>query len=430
MTSKAGFVVFIYPEDQIQAMPAGRLTLVEQGSTLLQSTFGYGRQYVQRRNCLALDPLTLALPGPGPEVIREPPQTSAGQLSEFGVFRDAAPDRWGRRVIENKLRRIGPLAESEYLAHAGSNRVGALDFRQDPRDAELPGQLAQLMDLDYLQEAAERIEAGEPVPARLEQIYDAGPSMGGARPKAVIETDGRQWLAKFALPTDPYSIPQVEYATLLLAREAGLNVPPTRLEHIGANRPVMLIERFDRVPQPNGYTRRHFISALTLLARHETESPYTSYAQIAEAIATNGAAKTIKQDQAELFGRMVFNILVHNNDDHLRNHGFIWSGAANGWQLSPLYDVVPAPTIATERNLHLGVGKEGRLATLPNAMSQHGVFGLSRVQAIAIIERIAVVVREWKNTFDAAGVSGQDIDRVASALRNPRDAGLNHISTG
>lgn len=430
MTSRTGFVVFIYPEAQTQAVPAGRLTLIEDGATLLQSTFGYGRQYVQRRNCLALDPLTLALPGPGLDILREPPQSSTGQLTEFGVFRDAAPDRWGRRVIENKLRHTGPLAESEYLAHAGSNRVGALDFRQNPKDEERPGQLAQLLDLAYLQEAAERIDAGEPVPARLEQIFDAGPSMGGARPKAVIEANGRQWLAKFAMPTDPYSIPQVEYATLLLAREAGLNVPTIRLECIGAERPVMLIERFDRIVQPQGYTRCHFISALTLLARHESESPYTSYAQIAEAIATYGAAATIKQDQAELFGRMVFNILVNNNDDHLRNHGFIWDGAAHGWQLSPLYDVVPAPMMANERYLHLGVGKEGRLATLPNAMSQHGVFGLTRPQAIAIIERIAAVVREWKNTFETAGVSGPDIDRIASALRHPREAGLNLISGG
>ncbi len=430
MTSKTGFVVFIYPEAQTLAVPAGRLTLIEDGAALLQSTFGYGRQYVQRRNCLALDPLTLALPGPGAETLREPPHTPTGQLVEFGVFRDAAPDRWGRRVIENKLRRTGPLAESEYLAHAGSNRVGALDFRHNPKEGERPGQLAQLLDLAYLQEAAERIDAGEPVPARLEQIFDAGPSMGGARPKAVIEADGRQWLAKFAMPGDPYSIPQVEYATLLLAREAGLSVPPIRLEHIGAARPVMLIERFDRIAQPQGYARRHFISALTLLARHESESPYTSYAQIAEAIAAYGAAATIKQDQSELFGRMVFNILVNNNDDHLRNHGFVWNVATNGWQLSPLYDVVPAPMMAVERYLHLGVGKQGRLATLPNAMSQHGVFGLTRPQAIAIIERIATVVREWKNTFEAADVSAQDMDRVASALRHPRAAGLDFVSGG
>lgn len=425
MTSKATFVVFLYPDGATSAVPAGRLTMVEREAELLRSTFGYGRQYLERPNRIALDPLTLALPGHGE--LREPPQTAQGQLTEFGVFRDAAPDRWGRRVIENKLRRVGPLPESVYLTHAGSNRTGALDFRDNPTASARAGELAQLLDLGYLKEAAERVEAGEVIPAKLEKIFDAGPTMGGARPKAVIEADGQQWLAKFPLRGDAFSVPHVEYATLRLAQEAGLTVPPIRLEDIGERRPTMLIQRFDRVATPAGYYRRHFLSALTLLARHESESPHTRYADIAEVIATHGAAATIKQDQAELFGRMVFNILVNNNDDHLRNHGFIWDAAARGWRLSPLYDVVPAPTHAHERHLHLGVGNEGRLATLTNAMSQHGVFGLTRPQAIAIIERIASVVREWKITFEAAGVPGVDIDRVSSAMRHPRDAGLANL---
>ena len=423
MTSKAGFVVFIYPEHSGTALPAGRLTMLEDGPRLLQSTFGYGRQYAQRPQALALDPLTLALPGAGVDALREPP---AG-LTEFGVFRDAAPDRWGRRLIENKLRRTGPLPESLYLLHAGGNRTGALDFRDSPASPDPANDLAQRIDLAYLKEAAERIEAGETMPARLEKIFDAGSSMGGARPKAVIEAEGRQWLAKFPLRSDPFSIPHIEYASLLLAREAGLNVPSLRLEDIGEQRPVMLIERFDRVPLASGYGRRHFISALTLLARHESESQHASYPQLAEAIARHGLASGIKADQAELFGRMVFNILLNNNDDHLRNHGFLWDGEHQGWRLSPLYDVVPAPSLARERYLHLGIGAQGRLATLPNAISQHGVFGLTRPQALTIIERIAGVVREWKNIFEQAGVTGQDIDRISPAIRHPRDAGLNEL---
>lgn len=456
-SSSSDFVTFIYLDGQAQAVPAGRLNLIEQGDQVLRSSFGYGRQYVQRPNRLALDPLTLNIDVPQgaglPEQLREPPQTPQGLLTEFGVIRDAAPDRWGRRVIENKLRRTGPLPESVYLAHAGSNRAGALDFRSTPDAAEQSGQLAQLIDLAYLKEAAERIDAGEPIPTSLERIFDAGSSMGGARPKAVVESDQRQWLAKFALASDPFAMPQVEYATLLLAKAAGLNVPEIRLEHIGdaaQTRPVMLIERFDRhaivsskitlkndlknetqseVSNKNIYARRHFISALTILAKHESESPHTSYAEIAEAIATHGAAATIKQDQAELFKRMIFNILVNNNDDHLRNHGFIWDANPKnkGWRLSPLYDVVPAPNAATERFLHLAVGHQGRLATLPNALSQHGVFGLNKFQAIQAIEHISTIVREWKNQFEAAGVSGKDIDRISNAFRRPRELGLTQL---
>lgn len=423
MTSKRKFAVFLYSEHTTCAVPTGLLALLEDGNHLLRSQFGYGQKYAARPGAIALDPLTLALPGLGPGALREPPAT----LTEFGVFRDASPDRWGRRLIENKLRRTGPLPESLYLAHAGGNRVGALDFRDDPRSLEPPAELAQRIDLAYLKEAAERVEAGEAMPGRLEKIFEAGSSMGGARPKAVIEADGRQWLAKFPLCSDACSVPQIECATLLLAREAGLNVPALKLEDIGEQRPVMLIERFDRIPLPGNaghYGRKHFLSALTLLARHESESQHASYPMLAEAIAMHGPSSAIKADQAELFGRMVFNILVNNNDDHLRNHGFLWDAIGQGWRLSPLYDVMPVPSYAQERHLHLGVGFAGRLATLPNAMSQHGVFGLAAAQARDIILRIAGVVREWKNTFEAAGVCGQDIDRMHTAIRHPREAGL------
>ncbi len=189
----------------------------------------------------------------------------------------------------------------------------------------------------------------------------------------------------------------------------------------------MLIERFDRQRIGDAYARRHFISALTLLARHESESQHASYADLSQAIATYGVAASVKEDQAELFGRMVFNILVHNNDDHLRNHGFVFDADAQGWRLSLLYDVMPAASAAQERFLHLGVGSEGRLATLSNAMSRHGVFGLTRPKAVAIIQRISAVVREWKTFFENAGVPGADVDRIASAFRNPKTIGLQDL---
>ncbi|MBS1209697.1 MAG: hypothetical protein H6R19_2095 [Proteobacteria bacterium] len=425
MTSKLSeFAVFIHLPGQTEAVPAGLLELLEQGADTQQSRFRYGRRYAERKHCLALDPLTLTLPGPGVDAVRTPPVGRYGPLAEFGVIRDAAPDRWGRRVIENKLRKTGPLPESEYLRHAGSNRTGALDFRVAPDSVAAPGPLAQVLDLAYLQEAAERIDLGEQIPARLTSIFDAGSSMGGARPKAVVEADGRQWLAKFALPTDPFSIPLIEYATLELARSAGLQVPALRLEWLSPTRPVLLIERFDRESVPGGYARRHFLSALTLLACHEADSPHMSYADLSHAIATHGAAAAIRADQHQLFARMVFNILVHNNDDHLRNHGFLFDPAIGGLRLSPLYDVLPTPSLAQERHLHLGVGKQGRLATLPNAMSQHGVFALTRTQASGIVQHIAAVVREWKQRFEELGVPGEQIDRVASAFRHPRELGL------
>lgn len=419
------FTVFIHLPGQHEATPAGLLDMVEDGSRVLQSTFLYGRQYVERQNCLALDPLTLQLNSNSKtnSSLREPPMTEHGRLLEFGGFRDAAPDGWGRRVIENKLRRTGPLPESVYLKHAGSNRMGALDFREKPNSLPQVASQVGSIDLEYLLEASDRVQAGEQLPGKLALLFEAGPSMGGARPKAVIHAEEREWLAKFSSKDDHFDMPRVEYATMEMARYAGLRVPDLRLEQVN-NRSVMLIERFDRERAVTGaMARRHFLSALTMMAKHESESSTASYQDIALAITQRGAHQAIRQDLAELFKRMVYNILVNNNDDHLRNHGFLWDAAAEGWCLSPLYDVVPTPVIAHTRYLHLGVGEQGRLATLENAMSRHGVFGLSRAEAENIIDHIAMVVREWKTHFDAAGVSEKDIEYMQGAIRHPREVG-------
>ena len=123
-------------------------------------------------------------------------------------------------------------------------------------------------------------------------------------------------------------------------------------------------------------------------------------------------------DQEELFGRMVFNIFVTNNDDHLRNHAFLWDGERRGWALSPLYDVMPRPMLATQRNLHLGIGAQGRLATLDNALSAYARFGLTRVRAEEIIDRVWRVVRQWRMYFEGFGVPGRQIEKIASAFRH------------
>ena len=120
---------------------------------------------------------------------------------------------------------------------------------------------------------------------------------------------------------------------------------------------------------------------------------------------------------------MVFNILVSNDDDHLRNHAFIWTPAARGWCLSPLYDVLPKPQIGTERFLHLSIGKQGRLANLDNALSVASQFGLLDKDARRVVDRISSAVREWRTFFEAAGVESGECDKVASAFRKPRDLG-------
>jgi serine/threonine-protein kinase HipA len=414
--------VFVHLPQGVHAVPAGRLVLFEQGVRTEGSRFSYGVRYLQRANAIALDPASLPLDA-------STDAAPANRLLMFGAFRDVTPDFWGRRVIENRLR-VPPdsLPESRYMDLAGSNRSGALDFRPGLDSPPIDGKLPPVMALEHLIDAAARVEEGEPVPAHLDVFFEGSPLVGGARPKAVLEHAGREWVAKFPSVRDRFDVPLVEYATLRLARQAGLDVPALELRTLADGRHVMLIERFDRGPREAGVAeRRHMVSALTMLARHESESANASYAEIAHAISTRGVSGEIARDRAELFGRMVFNLLVSNDDDHLRNHAFLYEAGAAGWRLSPLFDVVPKPQIAHDRWLHLSVGPQGRAARLDNAMRGAGAFGLLPAAAAAIADRIVRTIREWRGYFETWGISPGECDRVASAFRRPADIGLREV---
>ena len=416
--------VFIHLPGETEAVPAGRLTMIEQGLQVQASTFAYGRRYVARANALPIDPIALALaPGRNDEE-----RVPAGGLAMFGALRDATPDAWGRRVIENRLRAPpNGLPESVYLDHAGPHRAGALDVRESPTSLPAGGVLPSVVDLRHLLDVAARIEEGERVPAHLEVFFAGGPSIGGARPKAVVTADGGEWIAKFPARNDTLNVPLLERATLELAREAGLAVPRTRVETLADGRQVMLIERFDREPLARGMGRRHMVSALTLLALHEQGSPDSSYAAISDAMGVHGVSGQIASDRNELFARMVFNILVSNDDDHLRNHAFLFDAEGAGWRLSPLYDVVPRPQVAQERMLHLSIGPQGRLARLDNALAGAGRFGLLPPDAARIIARVVRAVRNWRDLFEGLGVPVREIDRVASAFRRAADIGMRDV---
>lgn len=417
-----GFV-FMHRPDALDAVPAGELTLEEEGLRSTNSQFGYGRRYLARPDAVPVDPVSLPLScAPGDEM-RYPPATPP----MFGAIRDAAPDFWGRRVIEARLK-LPPngAPESVYLLQAGTHRFGALDFRPTRDSAPVAGLVPADTELEYLLEAADRIVAGEPVPDRLSAIFEVA-SVGGARPKALVNHGGRQYLAKFPDRSDTFDVPAVERGCLELAREAGLAVPQTAWRELADGRRIMLIERFDREARVDGGYRRHAVSALTLLGRHEMDSLGTPYAALAQALNRYGVSGEIHRDRTELYGRIAFNILVSNDDDHLRNHAFLWDPVGKGWRLSPLFDVVPRPQMALERNLHLSVGPRGRQATLDNLLEAHGDFGLLRPAAAAVIDRVAGVVREWRTFFEDLGVPGRDSDRVSTAFRRPREIGLNEV---
>ncbi len=419
-------IVFIHLPDQSEAVPAGRISLLEEGLQSVGSTFGYGARYLQRANAIPVDPVSLPLSSlPGEEQLYEPP---AG-LALFGAIRDAAPDFWGRRVIEAKLQ-LPPnsVPESTYLLNAGTHRFGALDFRENTSSASAEGLLPPLTDLQYLLEAADRVQEGLPIPARLEMLFQVA-SLGGARPKALVSHDGKQFLAKFPAKNDPFDVPAVERACLELARACGLNVPRTELVQLADGRNVMLIERFDRAVLSDGNcSRKQCVSALTMLGKHEQESPASSYSEIAQVISDRGVSGHVQEDRAELYARVAFNILISNDDDHLRNHAFIWYPPGKAWRLSPLYDVVPRPQVSQERRLHLSIGPQGRSATLTNLFEARGSFGLLKPEAIAIIGRVSAAVGEWRTHLESAGVSPAQCDRIQTAFRRPRDIGLDEIT--
>jgi serine/threonine-protein kinase HipA len=289
-------------------------------------------------------------------------------------------------------------------------------------------------------DAAQRIDEGLPVPAHLEEIFVEGSPLGGARPKATIrDTDQVLWLAKFASQKDSLNVPAIETATLRLAANTGLAVAPVRLMDLGS-RPVMLIRRFDRywaqprqeTPLPQDFLnaapaarlvekRLAFVSGLTLLACDEMESPNKTYGDLAQAIRRYCHPDVIRDNNRELFERLVFNILVSNDDDHLRNHGFVWDPRLSGWRLSPLYDVMPRPSVASERYLHLGVGPAGRLATLDNAFAARELFTLSTEAAAQSIAKIWQTVRQWKVHFEEYAVPGDQIEKIAPAFRHLDD---------
>lgn len=412
----ARLVVFVYLPGELDAVPAGELRLTQFGNDI-SSVFVYGTRYVQRPNALEIDPVSLgfrAVPRRAGEEI-----TPAHGLSLFGGIRDAAPDAWGRRVIERRLNAAGAeLSEAAYLLETRDDRTGALDFRKRRTDGPRKHPFNRIVQLDYLLDCADRIDNDEPVPAEMLQLFQYGSSMGGARPKSVVEDDDGLWVAKFPARRDRFNEPVAEAATLALARDCGVEVPLTKVVRAGG-RDVLLVKRFDREKAGgNGYYRRHFNSALTLLGKDETESLGTAYSEIVAAIARFAPADKARAMKQQLFRRMVFNILVSNTDDHLRNFGFLASGRY--FELSPAYDIMPTPAVGFDRYQHLAVGRRGRLSTLDNALTECGVFALTVPEATAIINGQLKIVEQWRERFEAYGVSATDIDRVASAFRAPQ----------
>ncbi|MGE4552771.1 MAG: type II toxin-antitoxin system HipA family toxin [Desulfovibrionaceae bacterium] len=388
--------VWVWLPKTVEPVVAGRLTAA--GHTL---TFNYGRSYLRHPDAI---PLYL------PELpLRQGAIPLPPGLSMPGCIRDAAPDAWGRRVILNRLLgRHGTRADTmdldelTYLLESGSDRIGALDFQASP--TRYVPRRAGATSLDTLLAAAEHVEHGVPLPSDLAQALQHGTSLGGARPKAQVETDDRKFVAKFSSSRDFYNVVKAEYVAMRLASAVGIQAAPVRLAS-ALGRDVLLVERFDREKSPSGWTRRAMVSALTILGLDEMMARYASYEHLAEIVRHRFTrpADTLR----ELFRRLVFNILCGNTDDHARNHAAFWDG--HHLTLTPAYDVCPQSRTGNEASQAMAITDGDHLSRLTTCIAAAADFQLAPDQATALIaDQIRTIRQHWDTVCDEAALPETD----------------------
>lgn len=388
--------VWIWLPGAIDPVVAGRLEVDDAGIL----TFGYGRSYLGRADAIPIYAPELPLQRGG--------QRPSGFMTMPSSIRDASPDAWGRRVIINRLTgRKGSGGESAldelvFLLESGSDRIGALDFQESA--TEYVPRLATNATLDELEAAVERIEAGEPLPPALELAINHGTSIGGARPKALIDAGDAKHIAKFSASGDTYSVVKAEFVAMRLAKLAGLDVAPVRLTR-AARKDVLLVERFDRVRTGSAWGRKALVSALTLLDLDEMMARYASYEDLAAIISRRFDRPAATR--RELFGRIAFNILAGNTDDHARNHAAFWNGTA--LSLTPAYDMCPQPRTGREASQAMLIAGENRSSRLSSCLAAAPVFGVAVSEAIRLMEgQLETIRSHWHEVCEEAELTETD----------------------
>lgn len=388
--------VWIWLPGDTDPVVAGRIT---QDGT--RCVFNYGASYLDRQN---------AIPVYEPELpLRRGLIEPAAGLSMASCIRDGSPDAWGRRVIINRLvgakaaeAETSSITEISYLLESGSDRIGALDFQKSA--TEYVPRLKSGATYEELIEAAERIEKGVPLTPALDQALNHGTSIGGARPKALIDRGDRKMIAKFSSSSDLYSVVKAEFIAMKLGAASGLNVAPVSMIAAGG-KDVLLIERFDRTQANGDWHRKAMVSALTILGLDEMMARYASYEDLAEIIRHRFTEP--KQTLRELYGRICFNILCGNTDDHARNHAAFWDGKM--LTLSPAYDICPQGRTGNEATQAMLIRGENRMSTLNSCVAAAPVFLLTDDEAIAIIEQqITTIAGEWEGVCQEAELSETD----------------------
>ena len=347
--------------------------------------------------------------------------TPAGKAL-FRALGDSAPDRWGRALMGRAERRgaraegraARTLFEIDFLLRVNDRaRQGALRF------AECEGgpfvstteydSVPPLVELPRLLAASDNVLGEDDSYELLQLLLAPGSSLGGARPKAsVLDAGGNLAIAKFPKQNDDYNVVRWETVALSLAARAGIDTPEWRLENLDG-RSVLIIHRFDR----DGDQRIPFLSAMSMIGADDLET--RSYLEVADALRQHGA--NAAHDLEALWRRIVFSVLISNTDDHLRNHGFLFSGH-DGWRLSPAYDLNPVPIDVKPRFLMTAIDLDDTAASIELALEVAEYFTLDGDQARAIAKDVAEAVADWRTIAATLGISAGEIDRMSTAFEH------------
>ncbi|WP_159875687.1 type II toxin-antitoxin system HipA family toxin [Aquitalea denitrificans] len=383
--------------------------------TDIPAAFEYDKEWLKHGQAFALDPRLELWRGE-----QHPPADAPG----FGVFMDSAPDRWGRVLMERREaaaaaregRTMRTFHEIDFLLGVYDHtRMGGLRFCKpggpflDNSDKAAPP-VTDLKELAYISKRVEEpgVEKLPEYERWLAMLIAPGTSLGGARPKANFTDDNKRlWIAKFPAKDDRYNVGGWEYLTHVLACKAGITVPEARLEYLSEQYATFCSARFDRI----GNGRRMYASAMTLLERQDGEAG-ASYLDLAEFISDHGAQGHIDEDLAQLFRRVLFNILVGNRDDHLRNHGFIRE--LSGWRLSPAFDLNPNTTKLTHA---LAIDSKNAEPDIRVAMAQAELYRLDEKTANSILDEVRNAIANWRAEAKKLQLASVEVQRMDSVIQ-------------
>lgn len=364
--------------------------------------FVYGKNYRENLEAIPLSPFELPLTN---EIV-EP----EGMRIMPSCIRDALPDAWGRRLVDYQYSNFH-ANELDYALLSGSDRIGAFDFQQSGTVYE-PRELGNVS-LKAIDQLASALETDQSFSQTLAPILLQGTSVGGARPKCLINMDGVDYIAKFSLSTDYYASLRAEFLAMRLAKLAGIEVADVLFKQI-YGRDILLIKRFDRAYHRKKMVRRLMLSGLSLLGFDEMEACYASYAELADII--RARFEEPKEQLRELYKRLSFNVLVGNTDDHARNHSAFWNGKS--LRLTPAYDICPQIRMGFEATQAMMIeGEAGQKSTLKNVLSVCDRFLLTKAEAHSIINhQINSLDKHWLSLCELAKLNKHESDRLLGSV--------------